>query len=84
MKEYGSWRDASFVDIYYLSKRTGLSIAWLKRESRAGSIPCICVGRSLLFNLEQVEQCLIVRAERDAKALRNLKLKEELAQDEPA
>lgn len=43
-------------------RRFGLSIAWLKAEALAGRIPCFRAGRRLLFDVEAVEQSLLLRA----------------------
>ena len=35
---------------------------WLRREARAGRVPCLKAGRTLLFDPEAVEAALIKRA----------------------
>lgn len=45
-----------------LARKLGLSAAWLKAEANAGEVPCLKVGRRLLFNAAAVEQILLGRA----------------------
>lgn len=40
----------------------GLSAVWLKAEAEAGRIPCLIVGRRMLFDVEAVEAALLRRA----------------------
>ncbi len=51
-----------FVSITEASRRFGVPLAWLKAEALAGRIPCLRVGRRLLFNVEAVERVLLERA----------------------
>lgn len=44
-----------------LAERTGLPVAWLKREADEGRLPCIRVGRRRYFDAEAVEQALLKR-----------------------
>lgn len=46
--------------------RIGLPPDWLKREAEAGRIPCLRVGRRLLFNLAAVKQALSLAAKNTA------------------
>ena len=43
-------------------RRHGLTLAWLKAEAQAGRLPCLRVGRRLLFDPEAVEHVLLQRA----------------------
>lgn len=51
-----------------LTNITGLALelrlprAWLESEAKSGRIPCLKVGRRLLFNVEAVRQALLERA----------------------
>lgn len=40
-------------------------MAWLRREAKAGRIPCLRVGRRLLFNTDAVERLLAERAAKE-------------------
>lgn len=43
-----------YIDTSELGRRTGLPLAWLKREADANRIPCIRAGRRRMFDLEAV------------------------------
>ena len=45
-----------------------LPALWLKAEADAGRIPCLRVGRRLLFNLDAVKATLAERAARTGGA----------------
>jgi hypothetical protein len=49
-------------NLHALARTLGLSAAWLKAEANAGRIPCLKVGRRLLFNPVAVERALAERA----------------------
>jgi hypothetical protein len=53
------------LSLHRLAARLSLPAAWLKEEALAGRIPCLRVGRKLLFNVEAVEQTLTARAGRE-------------------
>ena len=55
--------DATFENVDAAAIRLGLPPKWLKAEAKAGRIPVLKVGNRLLFNLEQVEQALLEKAE---------------------
>lgn len=55
--------DAAFVSVYELAKCTGLPVAWLKAEAKAGRIPCLHVSRRRLFDPQAVRQTLIARSD---------------------
>jgi hypothetical protein len=42
------------LTVYDLSERTGLPLAWLRREADAGRLPCIRAGRRRMFDLAAV------------------------------
>lgn len=54
--------------LYELAERTGLPVAWLKREADAGRLPCLRVGRRLMFDLEAVRLVLSERVKREGVA----------------
>jgi hypothetical protein len=43
-------------------QRFGVTRAWLKSEAEAGRLPCLRVGRRLLFDADAVEAALLTRA----------------------
>jgi hypothetical protein len=45
-----------------LAARIRLPASWLRVEALAGRIPCLRVGRKLLFNPEAVERALAEQA----------------------
>ena len=45
-----------------LADRLRLPAKWLKAEAEVGRIPCLRVGRRMLFSLEAVEQALLQQA----------------------
>jgi hypothetical protein len=50
------------LNAHGLAARLRLPAEWLKGEALAGRIPCLRVGRRLLFNADAVEQVLAERA----------------------
>ena len=55
-----------YISVLALADRFGLPLAWVKAEAEAGRIPCLRVGRRLLFNPEAVEHVLAERAAQGA------------------
>jgi hypothetical protein len=51
-----------------LSGRLKLPRDWLRREALEGRLPCLKVGRKLLFNLAAVESVLASRAALEIKS----------------
>jgi excisionase family DNA binding protein len=51
-----------------ISAHTGLPREWLRKAADAGHIPCLRVGRKMLFNREAVERALAVIASREMTA----------------
>ncbi len=47
-----------FMCFRRVAYRLGVPMAWLEREAKAGRIPHIKAGRSILMNVEQVERTL--------------------------
>lgn len=45
-----------------LSRGIGLPAPWLIEEAKAGRLPCLMVGKRLLFNRKAVERALAKRA----------------------
>jgi hypothetical protein len=52
----------SLVNLNGLSAHLRLPTRWLRQEARAGRLPCLRVGRKLLFDLGAVERALAERA----------------------
>jgi hypothetical protein len=50
--------DARLVSINELADRTGLPVAWLKREAEAGRIPSTQAGRRRFFDTAAVLKAL--------------------------
>jgi hypothetical protein len=50
------------VSLNRLAAELHLPRNWLKQEAQAGRLPCLRVGRRLLFNVAAVEQVLADRA----------------------
>ena len=59
--------DDELTNLIGLSRRLRLPTAWLKAEAMDGRIPCLRVGRRLLFNTRAVEQVLVERAAKGAR-----------------
>jgi len=53
--------DAKLLTLNQLSERTGLPVAWVKREADAGRLPCIHAGRRRMFDLAAVLKALADR-----------------------
>ena len=54
----------AFVPLRRAAARLGVPAAWLRAEAQAGRLPCLRVGRRLLFNPDSIEAALLERAER--------------------
>ena len=54
--------DEPFLPANSTAIRLGIPVTWLKREAKAGHIPCLRVGNRILFNLALVERTLLERA----------------------
>ncbi|MFM9958854.1 MAG: helix-turn-helix transcriptional regulator [Phycisphaerales bacterium] len=50
-----------FVRLNELARHTHLPAAWLRREAKAGRIPCIRAGRMLRFDVAEVVKSLAER-----------------------
>lgn len=55
--------DAKLITLNQLSERTGLPVAWLRREADARRLPCIRAGRLRMFDLAAVLKALAERQE---------------------
>jgi hypothetical protein len=53
------------LTLAWLSINLRLSEQWLRGEAEAGRIPCLKIGRKLLFNQPAVESALAERAGRE-------------------
>lgn len=56
--------DTRFTNTSDAARRLGLPEAWLRREAKAGRLPCVHAGRRLLFEVDVVADAL--RQEADA------------------
>jgi hypothetical protein len=45
-----------------LASHLRLPRAWLREEARAGRVPCLKIGRRMLFNVAAVQSVLAARA----------------------
>ena len=61
--------ERTFVPLPTLAYRLGLSGSWLKAEAEAGRLPCLRVGRKLMFNIEAIEATLVERARSDSELI---------------
>lgn len=55
--------------LYALALELRLPRQWLFLEAKAGRLPCLRVGRRLLFNLDAVRQALAKRAASEGKGV---------------
>jgi len=55
-------RHFDLVNVWGLSRRLNLPVAWLRNEAIEGRIPALRVGRHLRFNVIAVERALAARA----------------------
>jgi hypothetical protein len=53
---------SDLLTLHQLAARLRLPREWLRAEALAGHLPCLRVGRKLLFNLSIVERILAERA----------------------
>jgi hypothetical protein len=61
---------AELVNLQKLAVHIRLPRGWLREEAIAGRIPCLRVGRRMLFNLAAVEQALALRAAMETSVTR--------------
>jgi excisionase family DNA binding protein len=54
--------EAELLSVAALARKLRLPASWLKAEAIAGRIPCLRVGRKMLFNQAAVQQALLSRA----------------------
>jgi hypothetical protein len=54
--------ETPLTNIYGLERRFGLPASWFKAEALAGNLPCLRVGRRILFNATAIEHALSERA----------------------
>ena len=50
--------DAKLITLNDLAERTGLPVAWLKREADEGRLPCIRAGRLRMFDFDTVRKAI--------------------------
>jgi hypothetical protein len=53
------------LPLHRLAARLRLPADWLRAEALSGRIPCLRVGKKMLFNAEAVERVLAERAGRE-------------------
>lgn len=56
-------RQQQFVNAWQMVALSGLSKAWLIREAKAGRLPYIMVGRSMMFDHAKISELLTQRAQ---------------------
>ena len=69
MKVFPAWQHAHavgmhkgpLVNLHELSERSGLPLAWLRREADAGRLPCLRAGRRRMFDMDAVVAALAKR-----------------------
>lgn len=54
--------DKRLMPIQILARKLGAPSTWLRAEAEGGRLPCVKVGRSLLFDYEVIEATLRKRA----------------------
>lgn len=54
--------DNKFLSLGELAETTGLPVGWIKRETDAGNIPYLQVGRRRMYDLRRVREVLDQRA----------------------
>jgi hypothetical protein len=62
--------DGKLIGLHELSERTGIPVAWLRREADAGRIPHLLAGRRRLFDLAVVMKALAERQGREVRRAR--------------
>jgi hypothetical protein len=56
--------EQKLINVFRLSERTCLPVAWLRRETDAGRIPCIRAGRHTLYDAAAVIRALSKASDR--------------------
>ena len=56
-----------FLPLGPLATRLGLPRQFLRRLAIEGAIPCLKIGRRMMFNQDQVEEALVLLAEAGTK-----------------
>ena len=51
-----------------MARRLRVTARWLRAEAEAGRVPTLQADRTMLFNPEAVERCLLDRAGREVTA----------------
>ena len=54
--------DPAFMSASSVAARLGLPKSWIKSEAVAGRLPCLRIGRRMLFNPDAIEIALSARA----------------------
>jgi hypothetical protein len=58
----------TFLTLCQIAYRLGIPEAWLKAEAESGRIPCIRIGRRMLFHPDVVERSLMDRATENCRS----------------
>ena len=58
------------VNVGKLARLLQLPAAWIKEEALAGRLPCLKIGRRLMFNAEAVRRALLDRAAKTTEVAR--------------
>lgn len=53
---------SGLMSLHRLATHLRLPREWLKREAVEGRLPCLRIGRRLLFNVEAVQKAIAERA----------------------
>lgn len=54
--------EKKLLNLRDLAHRLKLPMSWLRREAASGRLPCLQVGRRVLFSFSAVEEALLFRA----------------------
>jgi hypothetical protein len=58
------------INLNHLAAELKLPKEWLRQEAFAGRLPCLRIGRKLLFNLSAVNEALADRAAKSKEVTR--------------
>lgn len=52
-----------YLSVSQLARQLGLPVSWLRDQAREGHLPCLRVGRRLMFDVRAVQAVLEARAQ---------------------